>query len=89
MVCVHMKEISTTKHKAEFFHINMKCFSFIRGFFLQMTFEAGSIIVSLASNELQIRGSLVSGFLPILSIFEPGNPGSKLYEVGKPHSKQY
>lgn len=58
-------------------------------FFLQMAFEAGSIIVSLASNELQIRGSLVAGFLPLLSIFETGNPDSKLYEVGKPHSKEY
>lgn len=54
-----------------------------------MAFEAGSIIVSLASNELQIRGSLVFGFLPLLSIFETGNPDSKLYEVGKLHSKEY
>lgn len=54
-----------------------------------MAFEAGSIIVSLASNELQIRGSLVAAFLPLLSIFETGNPDSQLYEAGKPHSEEY
>lgn len=33
MVCVHMKGIVATRHKAEFFHISMKCFSFIHVFF--------------------------------------------------------
>lgn len=33
MVCVHMKGIAATRHKAEFFHISMKCFSFIHVFF--------------------------------------------------------
>lgn len=54
-----------------------------------MAFEAGSTVVSLASNELQLRGGLVAGFLPLLNIFETGSCDSECYEVEKPWSKEY
>lgn len=58
--------------------------------FLQMAFEAGSTAVSLAANDLQLIGSLVTWFLPLLlNIFETGSPDSMLYDIEKPWSEEY
>jgi len=59
-------------------------------FFLQMTFEVGSTVVSSASNELQLRGGLVSSPLLFSSPFSTFLRQVNLipsFEVEKPWPK--